>query len=414
MKSEAFLKLLGDVRGEYIVEAAKPVPRRARRFPAKLLIAAALLALAVGGAVAARQSKLLGHIFRNSVESPTPAVEAHLVQVDGEGEATEGVSFHVDEYLLDDDKLYLTWTSENHTGKPLIFLGPFIEGEGEFELREGNVLSAAGGEVLGQSLPEAYSETTGFSVSGSGEGPVKVTLVALEPVTEFVDSQTSSPNGKPVIVWDAGLKRPESFCSGYYVGPAKVYRDGKFVDDDGSDGFGPWMSAHYSYDDWEALLGKEWESLDLGRWAETAERLGYVKLAKRWDLELTLEKGAARRTLARELPRFDFMDFTLVVTEFTQTDVSNRLRMQAVPKREGVFDDGGPQFEIYVNGATEEPWSRTGWGYILNDGWEIDGATPVDDTPRIAAEDIEWLNDGEPIREIRLETEDGESVDWKL
>ncbi len=420
MKAEKLLELMGNIPDAYIMEAME---RPARRLHVgKLLLAAALMLVGVTAAVAGFQSRLLGHIFRNSAEPPTPAVEAHLVQLDETAEPeAEDISFRVDEYLLDDDKLYLTWTAENHTGKPLIFYGPIIKGEGEFEIRTGMIRTALGGEVLGAALPETGGETTEFRVIGGGEGPVTVTMLAQEPIAPFVDDNVSSPVGTPVIAWDVAQQQVESFCYGISVGQAsknRVKSAPEEPSEDEEDLFaGPWISRHYSYDDREALWGdfadKSLYDSMLGE-TELDEKLGYARLAKRWDVELTLEKGAARRTLAAELPRFDFKDFTLVVTEFTQTDVTNRLRFQAVPKREGVFDDGVPQLGIYVNGATEEPRSITGWGYILKDGWEIDGVTPVEDAPAIAAEEIEWLNDGETIREIRLETEDGEGIDWKL
>ena len=367
------------------------------------LLAAVMMLVSVGVAVAARQSHLLAYIFRGSTESPTPAAEAHLVQLD-EGKTTENVSFHVNEYLLDDDTLYLSWTAENHTGEPLIFFGPFIEGAGKYEFIGGMLMrTAVGGEVMGVALPEACSQTSEYHVTGDGEGPVKVTMLVQKPVAEFVDSRTSSPVGTPVIVWNADLKQVESFCFGYTVGPAKTVRDGELVDDDSSDGFGTWTSALYNYDDRDEPQGVDFLALEGMLWqVQEDERLGYVELVDRWDVDVTLEMGATRRSLARELPRFECDGYDVVVTELTQTDLMNRLQFQVVPKQEGAFDDGIPEFRLFVNGASEEPRSLVSQGTILNDGWTFSNAMPVDDTPRISAEEFEWLNDGEPLKEIRL------------
>ena len=417
MKAEKLLELMGNIPDAYITEAMEKPARR--RWPAgRALLAAALMLVGVSAAVAGFQSRLLGYIFRNGDEHPTPAVQAHLVHMEREGTA-EDVSFRVDEFLLDDDRLYLTWTAENHTGKPLIFTGPIIEGEGEFDIRAGMIRTTVGGEVLGVALPETCGETTEFRVQGAGEGPVKVTMLAQEPVAEFVDNKVSSPVGTPVIAWNVDLQQVESFCYGFDVHPSKIFKDGQLVDDDGTDGWGPWISTHFCYDDREALwsdfVDKPLYDTMLGE-VELDEKLGYAKLAKRWDVDLTLEKGTRRRSLAEELPSFDLGDYRLVVTELTQTDVTNRLRFQAVPKREGAFDDGAGEFKLYVNGADEEPRCLEGSGAILNDGWTFSNATPVDDTPRIAAWEFKWLNDGEPIREIRLTRNDAEdeTVDWKL
>ena len=42
--------------------------------------------------------------------------------------------------------------------------------------------------------------------------------------------------------------------------------------------------------------------------------------------------------------------------------------------------------------------------------------TPVDNTLGISSWEFEWLNDGKPIREIRLEPigNAGETIDWRL
>ena len=414
MKADKLLVMLTGVREEYILEAMERPVRR--RLPAgKLLLAAALLLIGVSAAVASLQSQLLNHIFRNSAEPPTPAAEAHLVQLDGNTAAD--VSFRVDEYLLDDETLYLTWTAENHTGEPLIFFGPFIEGRGEYSFYAGMLRTAVGGEVMGAALPEAYSETSEFHVTGGGEGPVKVTMLAQAPVAEFVDSRTSSPVGKPVIVWNAALRQVESLCFGYEVHPAKILWNGQLVDDDGSDGWDASSTAIYNYDDRDEPPGDDFVLLEgMLRQAEEDERLGYAKLAKRWDVDVTLEKGARRRSLAAALPRFERDGFTLVVTEFTQTDLTNRLRFQVVPKTEGMFKDGPPHFDLFVNGAAEAARSITGQGAFLNDGWTFSSATPVDDTLRIAAWELEWLNDGAPIREIRLAPVEieGEAIVWKI
>ena len=346
MRSDSFLELLGEVREDFVLEA---MDRSRRRLPVgKLLLAAALLALAVGGALAVRQSRLLDHIFRNAEQPPTPAVEAHLVQLDGEAEAAEDISFRVDEYLLDDDTLYLSWTAENRTGEPLIFFGPFIEGPGEFEIRAGRIRTAVGGEVLGAALPEAYSETTEFRMNGGGEGPVKVTMLAQEPIAPFVDDSVSSPVGTPVIAWDVAQQQVESFCYGISVGQAsknRVKGAPEEPSEDEEDLFaGPWISRHYSYDDREALQGDGDGDAPLYdvmmRDAEADEQLGYARLAKRWDVDLMLEKGAKRRQLAGELPRFELKDRTVVITELTQTDVMNRLCFQVVPKGENGIEYG--------------------------------------------------------------------------
>ena len=415
MRSDSFLELLGEVREDFVLEA---MDRSRRRLPVgKLLLAAALLALAVGGAVAARQSRLLDHIFRNAEQPPTPAVEAHLVQLDGEAEAAEDISFRVDEYLLDDDTLYLSWTAENRTGEPLIFFGPFIEGPGEYEFFAGMLRTALGGEVLGQALPEAYGETSQFHVTGAGGGPVKVTMLAQAPVAPFVDVATSSPTGTPVIAWNTRDRQVESYCYGFTIGKAKTkiaWSDGQVVED--VDDSQAWTSTHFYYDDRDALPAGDVESMYdiMLRDAEADEQLGYARLAKRWDVDLTLEKGAKRRQLAGELPRFELEDRTVVITELTQTDVMNRLRFQVVPKGENGIEYG--DYGLYVNGATEEPEGIGGWSYRLDGGWQIDGLTPVEDAQGIVASEYEWLNDGEAIREIRLAPrgDGGGEVVWKL
>lgn len=417
MKSYELLTIIGDIDDRYILEAQKPTARRGRRMaPKRLLLAAALLILTAAVAGAAVKPRLLSWMFRASDGEPSRAAVEHLMTPepsDAPGTASL-CDFRVDEYLLDGDTLYLSYTLRNPTEETLIYrLGLSVDGHSIFGFD--NMEIPLGGEIDGTALPAMVQKQGKFDLEADAGTALEaeLTIYAQRSVAPFIDFYGSSPVGTPVIVFNRRFQAVADYAYGWTYAPD----EGGGWSGDGESGTGRSGSATPNHDDLEAMREAIFAAEDpsLAR-AQALEELGYVEIAERRVVPLRFENGV-ERSLTASGERFDAGIGEVELVSLSRQAVRTTLALKLTPTPDWLAYWRAQRLEarVYVNGG-ESPVESYTIGNEEDDGSGSFLPEPVG----ILDFEVSWPTQDEPAKSLRIQFMDadgepiGKEMEWRI
>ena len=417
MNSYSLLKVMGDIDDKHIIEALKTHAKAKVGVTRKLLLVAILIFLMTATALAVFHSPLLSSLFSRTGEAPTKAAIEHVVQPDGTEQPMTAMEhhaqpdetsqpkaqistcdFHIDEYLLDGDRLYLSYTLQNPTEEPLIYELRFSANGKTLQVDEAS-WPILGGTVDGISLSATKQGQLELELDETQDNTLYATLsiFVLRPTADFIRMDESSPIGSPVIVFDARRNRVLDYSNGWTY----TSSGNDWFSDGNSTGSGGSMSSNH--DDLFALKAQIEASEDI-RLAhyQALESLGYVQIVERQQIPLRCENGAVQSRVEPALS-LDAGIGELEIHSLTVGAVYTRLTATLRPyeKWKSYMNPADENHIVaawvYLNGETEHVAEGSGNALV---NWDFDFESADPDAYQI---EIEWLSRDEPIRDICVE-----------
>lgn len=306
----------------------KEVDRMKKRYKlATVLVAALIGALLLAGlAYAAVQSNLLGRLFPNT--TPNPQAE-RLVTPLNLSETKDGVTFTINEYLLDGSDLYVNWTASSEVAEPMILLNGPMAAEGTSLMDNGDPASLSlqegaplGDELLGQSISRGITSTNvGHFYEEIPNGPFEVTMTALfmTPVAELVKEadMTERTHSPTLMFGERGERWVVDFISDYQPNATAI--------EFSADMLGNYLDAHLT----EGHSMRE----RIACYQAAYEQLGYAQTLAKIELIFTVEPDPEHivHTVIDGPDTFEFDEFTIRFTQMDFTAASTHIEYEVTP-----------------------------------------------------------------------------------
>ena len=399
MNSYSLMKAIGDIDDKYVMEALNDRGKVKLGATRKLILVAVLIFLLAATALAVYHSPLLSMLFSRTEGEPTKAAEEHLVQPDATSQPKPQMAacdFHIDEYLLDGDHLYVSYSLQNPTEEPLIY---------EVSLRaNGRALGGneenppvLGGTLDDVSLPATIQKQLELDLEETAGDTLDATLsiYVLRPMTDVIQMDESSPVGTPVIVFDAWRNRVVDYSNGWTY----TASDNGWFSDENSTGSGGSMASNH--DDLFSLKAQTEASDDIRlSHFQALEKLGYVQIVERQNIPLRFENGAVQSRVDPDLcldAGIGELEIHSLTVGAVQTRLTAVLRPYEAWKSFMNDDEHIVEAWVYLSGESEPV--TEGRGNALVD-WDFDFDTADPDAYRF---ELEWISQDTPIQDIRIE-----------
>jgi hypothetical protein len=312
----------------YKLKNEREQPKVKKKMSAALIFAVILILVTLSAAIALTQSDLLKSMFGSDAQVPEDLQE--IVSKPEKTVATADVAVTLDEYLYDGEKLHLSWTVSDISGRRVMVTMSRFDIDGQYvnedagtsfqsdDQTQGYVL---GGEVDGVAMPVSINNFSTYANLQYGEYPLKS--------GETVDISCN------LYVWDL-LNPPVLFSYGSmksHVDYTKLESPkGLPIERDGT--FHPaWLVANeetiqtYTADDYR----REYEDH------------GWAKLVTVQPVKFTiaLEPKSVKQMQPTQTT-FEMDDFTLVITRMVYMQTGGTLELKVYPKTNKAMNESNP------------------------------------------------------------------------